>query len=86
MVNFRNFYISDELFSGFTRPVDLDKVNTIEEIIELVVKDLKMIFNDNNFVLFIEALKTRKFHVHDYSFEDMLLSEPNTTFYICSHC
>jgi len=86
MVNFRKFTISDDLFSGFTRPVDLDIVENIEQIIKIVVGDLKTVFNDNNFVILRETVEKRNFHIHDYSFEDMLLSKPNTTFYICSHC
>jgi hypothetical protein len=86
MVNFRKFTISDDLFSGFTRPVDLDIVENIEQIIKIVVGDLKTVFNNNNFDILRETVEKRNFHIHDYSFEDMLLSEPNTTFYICSHC
>jgi hypothetical protein len=86
MVNFRQFTISDDLFSGFTRPVDLDSVENIEEIIAIVVDELKNVFKNNNFDILRETVEKRNFHAHDYSFEDMLLSEPNATFYICSHC
>ena len=85
MVNFRKFTISDDLFSGFTRPVDLDIVENIEQIIKIVVGDLKTVFNNNNFDILRETVEKRNFHIHDYSFEDMLLSSHNTTFYICSH-
>ena len=85
-MSFRAFSISDDLFSGFTRPVDLDNVDNIEEVIKIVVDDLKMVFDNNNFVILKETVEKRNFHIHDYSFEDILLSEPNTTFYICSHC
>ena len=86
MVNFRQFIISDDLFSGFTRPVDLDSVENIEEIIAIVVDELKNVFKNNNFDILKETVEKKNFHAHDYSFEDMLLSEPNATFYICSHC
>jgi hypothetical protein len=86
MVNFRTFYISDDLFSGFTRPVDLDQVENIEEIIKIVVDELINVFNKNNFDLLVITVKNRDFHIHDYSFEDILLSKSNAEFYICSHC
>ena len=61
-------------------------VERFQQIIKIVVGDLKTVFNNNNFDILRETVEKRNFHIHDYSFEDMLLSKPNTTFYICSHC
>ena len=63
MVNFRAFSISDDLFSGFMRPVDLDNVDNIEEVIKIVVDDLKMVFDNNNFVILKETVEKRNFHI-----------------------
>jgi hypothetical protein len=59
MVNFRQFTISDDLFSGFTRPVDLDSVENIEEIIAIVVDELKNVFKNNNFDILRETVEKR---------------------------
>ena len=86
MVNNRKFVLSDDLFQSFEMDIDLDVVETIEEIISLIVSMLLEALRENKLVNLENILNSRKFHVHDYSFEDVLLSESNAIFYICSHC
>ena len=86
MVNNRKFVLSDDLFQSFEMDIDLDVVETIEEIISLIVSMLFNVLGENKLENLESILKNRDFHVHDYSFEDVLLSESNKIFYICSHC
>ena len=86
MVNNRKFVLSDDLFQSFEMVIDLDVVETIEEIISLIVSMLFNVLRENKLDILKNILKSRKFHAHDYSFEDVLLSKSNTIFYICSHC
>ena len=86
MVNNRKFVLSDDLFQSFEMDIDLDVVETIEEIISLIVHKLFNVLRENKLDNLESILKKRDFHEHDYSFEDVLLSESNTIFYICSHC
>ncbi len=86
MVNNRQFILSDDLFSGFTKTIDLDETNTLSELIDEVYNELYNLFKEQKLDLLLANLKTKKFHIHDYSFEDILLSQPMTVFYICSHC
>ena len=86
MVNYRTFCISDELFTGFERFIDLDEVESKEEIINKVLEDLRSILNQNNLQVLVGKLGQTRFHIHNFSFSDLLLSKPNTRFYICNHC
>ena len=85
MVNFRNFAISDQTFSHFTTKIDLDEVENMEEIIEIIKQNLMKIFKTHDLTTLCNILKNRKYHIHDYTFEDVLLSDINKTFYICNH-
>ncbi len=84
MVNLRSFTVSDDLFSGFEVKVDLDLVENLDDIVSLVYNKLNNALG--NMSALTEILRTRNFHIHDLTFEQILMSEPSTFFYICSHC
>ena len=86
MVNTRKFIISDELFSGFEMNVDLDCNASIIDVIKTIKKTLLSILDNNNLIILYQKLKDIDFHIHDYGFGDILLSESDTIFFICSHC
>jgi len=86
MVNYRCFSISDELFSGFKKQVDLDEINTLQDIINEVNDDLMALLKNNNLDSLENNLTKKAFHIHGYTFVDILQSDPNKLFYICSHC
>ena len=85
MVNTRIFIYSHKLFSGFKRKVDLDDVNSIAEIVDLMFVYLSDVLYRENFDLLIKALERKRLHIHDFTFEQMLLSPPDTIYYICDH-
>ena len=86
MTNTRSFHLSHELFSGFNCIVDLDKVDSIQEIVDIVYNELVKTLEKYHFTALIEKLKSSKFHIHDVEFGDILISEPDTIYYICDHC
>ncbi len=86
MVNLRKFSISDEKFSGFTMNIDLDEINNIYDIIKIVIDELKMILKKHNLEILLISFKKKNFHIHDFNFEDILLSKSDKTFFLCSHC
>jgi len=88
MVNLRKFCISDELFSGFEIMVDLDNVETLDNIIKEVLKNAIDVLEEKKFYILLRLLKdkVKRFHVHDYTFAEILISQPTDIFYICSHC
>ena len=86
MVNTRKFIISDELFSGFEMDIDLDCSESIIDIINTIKNELLSLLNNKNLCVLSQKLKDIDFHIHDHSFGDILLSEYDVIFFICSHC
>ena len=84
MVNLRTFIISDELFSGFECAVDLDEVDTIEEIIAIVINKLSILFKNVKLEILSDKISKTNFHIHDFSFTEILLNDD--IYYICNHC
>ena len=86
MVNKRKFIISDDLFSGFEADIDLDLVDSLADIINIINNIFLTILKNNKLYNLIEIFETKKFHIHDQIFTDILISEPGEIFYVCSHC
>ena len=86
MVNKRIFSVSDELFSYYRTEVDIDEVNNLNDIIEKVLYNLRKTLNDNHLEQLEKKLLEKNFHIHGYTFEDVLLSEPDQIYYICGNC
>jgi hypothetical protein len=84
MVNIRSFTVSDDLFSGFEVMVDMDIVENIGDIVTIVYDELLNTLG--NMSILTEKLKTRRFHMHNVTFAQILMSDPQALFYICSHC
>ena len=86
MVNYRIFEISDELFGGFLIKIDLDIVESLEDIVEYMINELSTILKANNFEMLVDKLEKKYFHIHGYTFGNILLSDESDKFYICGHC
>jgi len=83
---YRKFSISCEYFSGFTKNINIEEFDSLDEIIVSVVSSLESILIESNLEMLVKKLRTLNFHVHDYNFLDVLTSADNRVFYICSHC
>jgi hypothetical protein len=86
MVNVHTFILSDDLFSGFTCQIDLDYMENIKDIIDNMLEQLNGLLMQYNMHVLKEKLNDKNLHIHDHSFEEILISKANTIFYICSHC
>jgi hypothetical protein len=86
MVNKRIFSISDELFSYYRTEIDLDEVNNLNDIKIKVISNLRKTLRDNNLEQLEKKLLEKNFHIHGYTFENVLLSEPDQIYYVCGHC
>lgn len=87
MVNLRTVAISDTDFSHFQTTVDLDDVESIEDIILTVTDRLKNMLANNNLVSLSDRVDRRTWHVHDYTIVDMLTdNNVDKVYYVCSHC
>lgn len=81
----RTFIASSKLFSGFKIPINITQVDNIDDIVRIFVKGLSKVLKDNNFENLLDELKKTKFHIHTTSFEEILVSSLNDTFYVCDH-
>jgi len=87
MVNLRTVALSDTDFSDFQTKVDLDEVDSIEDVISYVTNQLKSILTENNLVSLSERVDRHAWHVHDYTIVDMLTDDDvDRVYYVCSHC
>lgn len=86
MVYNKTFQISDKIFWGFKVEVDLDQCDNIDKIIEIVINKLNNLLKSNNLELLQKKLNEIKFHIHDFTFEDILLDQTDKIFYICGGC
>ena len=82
----RLFIASSELFSNFQVNISLYDISTIEDIIVLFKEELNSILKKNNLTNLVNKLNVTNFHIHSYSIEDILTSNPEDVFYICDHC
>ena len=84
MVNLRKFIISGSIFDKYETHINLDIIDSIEEIVKISKKRIE---NDiKNYPEILKIFNNLDFHVHDYTIADILLSEHNKVFYICSFC
>ena len=87
MVNLRTVALSDTDFSHFQTNVDLDEVDSIDDVISYVTNQLKSILTENNLVSLSERFDRHEWHVHDYTIVDMLTDDDvDRVYYVCSHC
>jgi hypothetical protein len=87
MSSIRKFQISEKYLWGYNTKIDLDEVESIEQIIKLVLDRCKEFLKNNNMVGLIDHLELIRssFHIHDYEFGNILMSNPDEIFYICCH-
>lgn len=77
--------ISDDHFSGFETTVDLNYVDSMEEICEQVKKRLYVVLQDNNLETLLNIANNKNFHIHGHQFGEILINPPKIV-WICSHC
>lgn len=89
MVNNRKIVLSCKLFWGFTTCIDLDEINSNQEMINIILEKLKTMLKRNNLLNLVDKLNRmildQHFHIHDLTFEQILLSNSTDIIYVCSH-
>ena len=86
MPNHRIAEISDEFFQGFQKKIDLDQIDSKEEIVDAIVGDLKKLLKDSNLHVLLTRLDATNFHIHGGEFGAILMSEPGEIIWVCNHC
>ena len=86
MVNNREFQISGSIFGEYKAVINLDLVDSVDDIINIVINRIKEDMKNYPQILRELNKEQEKFHIHDYEFGSILISEPEKIFYVCSHC
>ena len=84
--NIRKFVASSDLFNGFELDIDLNYCNSLDDIVNTFYENLYNVLLNHKFEYLINEVKKCRFHVHDFTFEDIITSKIEKIFYICDHC
>jgi ribosomal protein S15P/S13E len=84
MVFIRKFKISDVQFQGFQVNLDMDNIDTLEDICNGVKNALVTHLQENQFEILVSRARNIKFHIHDHQFGDILIKDEDV-FWVCSH-
>ena len=82
----RTFIASSELFSGFKVEMNIQSIDTVDNIIKIFTDELKTVLKKYNFEILLESVNVGKFHVHSHTLEQILISNKDEIIYICDHC
>ncbi len=82
----RLFVASSELFSGFKVHIDIRYIDTLDDIVNIFLNELKMVLKENNFENLLNKINIEEFHIHSYTLEQILTSNKDDTFFVCNHC
>jgi predicted transcriptional regulator len=82
----RTFIASSELFSGFKVEMNIQSIDTVDNIIKIFTDELKTVLKKYNFEILLESVNVKKFHVHSHTLEQILISNKDEIIYICDHC
>jgi len=85
MNNVKLLQISDPTFWGFNRQVDINKVASASELLDMFLNIHEAFLLENNYIDLLNFFKSKKadYHIHGKSFEE--LKEYTDTIYVCRH-
>jgi|TARA_B110001469_G_scaffold73455_1_gene69663 hypothetical protein len=85
MSNLKILQISDPIFWGFNRQVDINNVNSNRELLDIFLNIHEAFLFENNYIDLLEFFKSKKtdYHIHGKPFEE--LKEYNDIIYVCRH-
>jgi hypothetical protein len=86
MTNNRQFCVSGSKFSQFSTIINLDLVDSIEDIINIVTNRIREDMKKYPQLLIELQKEIKKFHIHDVEFGNILVSNIDCIFYVCAHC
>ena len=83
----RTFIASSEIFSGFKIDIDIRRINTLHDIVDIFLTELKKVLELNNFEVLLDKLKYgNSWHIHTHTLEQILIGNSNSVYYVCNHC
>lgn len=84
--NNKIFICSSDLFNGYKLTIDLNECDNIKDILKIFKDDLLILLIKNNLDILVQELNNRNLHIHTHTFEDILISDRETQYYICDKC
>ena len=75
---------SSRIFGGFHIHVDVRHYDSVEQITEEWINNLQEVLQKYNFIDLLTTMKTKNFHIHTQSFEEILI-DPKVI-YVCDSC
>ena len=83
----RKFQLSCPVFWGYNKYIDIEKYNTIDDIIKDILDSCERFFKTNNLIDMYEFFKSIKssYHIHGLTIEVLHSSKEDDIFYICRH-
>ena len=75
---------SSRLFGGFKINIDIRRHDSVDQITEEWQNNLEEVLKKYNFIDLLNTMKTKNFHIHTQSFEE-ILTDPKVI-YICDEC
>jgi hypothetical protein len=75
---------SSRLFGGFKIQIDIRHYDSVNDITEEWKNNLQEVLVKYNFIDLLNTMKTKNFHIHTQSFEEILM-DPKVI-YVCDEC
>ena len=82
----RLFVASSELFSGFKVYIDIQYIDTLDDIVNIFLNELRIVLKENNFENLLKKIVDGEFHIHSHPLEQILTSNQDDIFFVCNHC
>ena len=81
----RTFTFSCDTFGGFSKRINIDSCESIDDIIQIMVNHLRNYLNQGKLEGLVVQLERIQplYHIHDFQFGHVLLSDID--YYICNH-
>ena len=84
--NNKIFICSSDLFHGYKLTIDMNNCDNIEDILKIFKDSLINLLTNNNLEILVNEFDNRNLHIHTHTFEDILISDRETVYYICDNC
>lgn len=84
-MNIRKVCFSGGTLWGYETTIDLDYCENLNDIVKLCINNAKESLRSIKLIELSNNLDISQFHIHDYTFEDILISNSNFIIYICNH-
>ena len=76
---------SSDYFSGYNVEIDLSKIKSLDQIVNICRDSLLSVLRKHNFEILIERAHKSKFHIHQPTCLEQAKANPLEVIWICDH-